>query len=394
MGKVQIDSPRPLPHVAAAMPALRVLFAPDKFKGTLTAQAAAQAMARGWRAARPGDRVQLLPIADGGDGFGEVLGRSLQARMRVTQTLDAAHRPVAAAWWWHARTRTAVVEAARVIGLAMLPRGQYHPFALDTFGLGLLLEAVRKAGARRLLVGIGGSATNDGGFGMARALGWQFLARDGSPIQNWCDLGQLAEARPPRRRQWFADVRVAVDVQNRLLGPRGASRVYGPQKGLRPEDFRRAEACLRRLAQTLKELRGEDFATWPGAGAAGGLGFGFPAFLGARLEPGFELLARQVDLPRRLAWADLVVTGEGQLDASTLMGKGVGQLAQRCRQAGLPCLALAGTIADLPKRQRLFHTARALTELVDAPRAQTEAAAWLERLARETAACLTAATGA
>jgi len=154
---------------------LRVLIVPDKFKGTLTAQQAAEAIARGWSQTRNDDSIELLPMSDGGDGFGVVLSELLEAQVQSTKTVDAAHRPVVAEWWWEPRSATAIVEAARVNGLAQLPRGKFHPFELDTFGLGQVLREAVQAGAKRCVVGIGGSATNDGGFGMARAMGWEFI---------------------------------------------------------------------------------------------------------------------------------------------------------------------------------------------------------------------------
>src|SRR6266850_644353 len=155
--------------------AMKVLIIPDKFKGTLTAAQAASAIAAGWRRSRPDDKLDLLPMSDGGDGFGEVMSQLIGAGSQTTRTVDAAHKQCGAVWWWRAKTRSAIIESARVIGLAQLPAGKYHPFELDTQGLGNLLKAVAKKGARSCLVGVGGSATNDGGFGMARALGWQFF---------------------------------------------------------------------------------------------------------------------------------------------------------------------------------------------------------------------------
>lgn len=359
---------------------MKILVAPDKFKGTLTAAAAAEAIASGWRRQRPADRLELLPISDGGDGFGLLLSRLLGARAQRTKTVDAAHRPGVATWWWQAKTKTALIESARVIGLAMLPPGNFHPFALDTFGLGTILQAAHAKGARQIIVGIGGSATNDGGFGLARALGWEFRDRRGKLIECWTNLSALAEIRPPKKLR-FGKIIVAVDVQNRLLGTRGASRVYGPQKGLRPGDLELAERCLRRLALVAKRQLGRDFAIAPGAGAAGGLGFGLLAFLGARTKPGFDLFAASAELNRRLARANLVITGEGAIDRSTLMGKGVGQLAQRCRQAQVPCIGLVGVVVASGKGHRLFTRMRALTELTSANQAKAKPAFWLERLA-------------
>jgi len=184
-------------------------------------------------------------MSDGGDGFGEILSGLVGAQVQTLVSVDAAHRPCRVRWWWGARRRTAIVESAKVIGLAMLPPGRYHPFGLDTFGLGKVLLAAAKRNCRRLIVGVGGSATNDGGFGMARSLGWRFLDRLGNEIEKWTDLPRLELAqRPPGDRTdpgpqfRHPRVTVAVDVRNRLLGEHGCARVYGPQKGLRPENWR------------------------------------------------------------------------------------------------------------------------------------------------------------
>ncbi len=395
---------------------LNVLIVPDKFKGTLTAAAAAQAIARGWRRARPKDQLELLPMSDGGDGFGEVVSTLLDARLQSVRTVNAAHRPCKAAWWWEPKCRFAIIESAKVVGLAMLPPGEFHPFKLDTFGLGAVLRAAQSKGAKQILIGIGGSATNDGGFGLARALGWEFLNRHGQPIHEWTDLHTLATIHPPQpgartaesartdsiedfrrsnthsiradmavRAPAFGRIIVAVDVQNRLLGARGATRVYGPQKGIRPADFDLAERCLRRLARVVKQLFGEDFAAVPGAGAAGGLGFGLLTFLGAKAEPGFELFAKLAKLEARLRKANLVITAEGAIDHSTLMGKGVGQVARRCRALNLPCLGFGGVLAPESRRSKLFTRVAALTDLTDVEQAKAEPAHWLERLAREAA---------
>jgi len=363
---------------------LRVLIAPDKFKGTLSAREAAAAIARGWRRSRPHDKLDLLPISDGGDGFGEVMSELLAAKVQRAKTVDAAHRPITATWWWEAKTRTAIVESANVIGLAMLPAGKFHPFTLDTFGLGAVFRAAHRRGAKQIIVGIGGSATNDGGFGLARALGWKFLGRAGKEIRRWTELNELAEVRPPVRGSQPRFV-VAVDVQNRLLGMRGATRVYGPQKGLRPADFSRAECCLRRLATVIGIEIGHDFATERGAGAAGGLGFGLRAFVGARLQPGFALFAKRAKFLQRLRVTDLVITGEGAIDRSSAMGKGAGQLALECRALKIPCLGFAGRVIPARQARQLFTEVHALVEIATERQAKTRAGFWLERLAARVA---------
>jgi glycerate 2-kinase len=363
--------------------ACRVLIVPDKFKGSLTARQAASAIARGWRKARPKDSLDLLPMSDGGDGFGEVWSGLLGASRRSVTTVDAAHRPLRCEWWW-AKTKTAIIESAKVNGLAMLAGKGFHPFQLDTFGLGKVLRAAERAGARDCVIGVGGSATNDGGFGLARALGWKFFGRDGGELEQWWQLIDLTEIRAPAaplRPRLVA----AVDVRNPLLGPAGCSRIYGPQKGLRPEDFDLTEKCLLRLAGALREQHHFGGADAPGAGAAGGLGFGLTAFAGARVESGFDLFARYARLEERIRAAEVVITGEGAMDEQTRMGKGVGQIARWCAGRGVPCVGMAGVVAASVRESKLFTHARALTEMAALPRAQREAARCLERLSEATA---------
>ena len=363
-----------------------ILITPDKFKGTLSAGAAARAIACGWRKARPHDSLDLLPMTDGGDGFGEVISSLLHAKVQRLETVDAAHRPCVVRWWWEPGTKTVIIESAAIIGLAMLPPKRFHPFELDTFGLGAVIRAAATKGARRCLMGIGGSATNDGGFGLACALDWKFLDGNGDLIKRWTDLDKLATIRVPLARHYLRQLLVAVDVQkNCLLGLRGATRVYGPQKGLCSGDFEHAERCLHRLAQVIKKNLGRDLARVPGAGAAGGLGFGLLAFLGAQLESGFDLFARQAKLEKHLRSADLVIVGEGAIDSSTFMGKGVGQIAARCRKRGIPCVALGGSISVSKKMEDLFTQTHALTGLTTVGRAKANPAYWLKRLSMQVA---------
>jgi len=369
---------------------VKVLVVPDKFKGTLTAAEAAQAITRGWRKARPADDLQLLPMSDGGDGFGEVMSTLLEAKPQHVSAVDAAHHPCEATWWWQPETKTAIIESAKVIGLAMLPPGKFHPFELDTFGLGAVLQAAREKGAGKFFVGIGGSATNDGGFGLARALGWKFVDKNNHWIERWTDLHRLAVVSPPEAR-WLVEMIVAVDVQNCLLGPRGATRVYGPQKGIRPEDFDLAERCLAQLAGVMSKQFSQDFAASPGSGAAGGLGFGLLAFLGAKPEAGFDLFARNAGLQRRMNGVDLVVTGEGAIDESTLMGKGVGQIASLCAKEKISCIGLAGSVSAECRENNFFSHLGALVDLTDASQAKAQPALWLERLAEKVATQLAVA---
>jgi glycerate kinase len=371
---------------------LKVLIVPDKFKGTLTAHEATAAIAKGWRKGRPADELELLPMSDGGDGFGEVIGELLGARVRMLKTVDAAHRPCRARWWWETKSKTAIIESAEIIGLAKIPAKKFQPFQLDTFGLGAPVRAASDAGARRCLMGIGGSATNDGGFGVALALGWTFLDCAEKTITSWTRLQTLASVIPPRRQRYFQEFIVAVDVQNPLLGPNGCTRIYGPQKGLAPANFPLAERCLSDLARVATASSREGpltarhrrrFADEPGAGAAGGLGFGLSCFAGAMLEPGFELFAKMANLAKRLRSADLVITGEGAIDASSLMGKGVGEVAQSCHKMNVPCIGLAGAVNLRGKSH--FAALGGLTDLTTLEEASRRPAFWLEKLAQNAA---------
>ena len=344
----------------------------------------------GWREARPQDRLELLPMSDGGDGFGEVLVRLLKLEERTIATLDPAHAPLQAKWWWDPKTRTAVIESAGIIGLALLPTKKFHPFDLDTFGLGAALQAAAEMNATQCLMGIGGSATNDGGFGVARSMGWQFLDKHEQPIEQWRQLISLQQICPPVPQKKLPQLLAAVDVQNPLLGPTGASRIYGPQKGLRPEDFAHAEQCLSQLAQVVKSDLHLDAAAESGTGAAGGLGFGLRCFFNARFESGFEIFARYARLRERIRTAQLVITAEGAIDASTLMGKGVGEIAKLCHQADLPCIGLAGTLrsSELMEqaREQYFTQVFGMSPGLTTPElAMRDPGFWLPRLAAEVA---------
>ncbi len=360
---------------------MRVLIIPDKFKGTLPADRVARAIATGWRRVRPRDHLELLPMSDGGDGFGSVIGGLLGAVTRTRSTFDAALRPCRARWWWVAQSQTAILETAQSNGLALLPRGQFHPFELDTSGIAELVRAATDSNAKTCVIGVGGSATNDGGFGLARALGWRFLDNAGKEIDRWTALEQLEELAPPPAGM-LPDCRyiVATDVSNPLLGPRGASRIYGPQKGLRPEDMELAERCLGRLAAVVRRSLRFD-SRKPGCGAAGGLGFGFQAFLNAERRLGFDVYAELARLEQRIAKADLVITGEGSVDCSSLMGKGVGQLLELCERHGCPVVALGGRIDLGRTRPRALLDARALLDIADEPTALAHPARLLAQLA-------------
>jgi glycerate kinase len=376
---------------------LRVLIVPDKFKGTLSAENAAEAMARGWKKSRPNDALELLPMSDGGEGFGEIVSKLVGAKPRKIKTVDAAHQLIETIWWWNPETKMAVIESAKIIGLAMLPSNKFHPFQLDTFGLGKVLHAARKLGCRHCVIGIGGSATNDGGFGMARALGWKFLNRDGAEIENWVELKSLTRIIASKKMRM--KITVAVDVQNPLLGLHGATRVYGPQKGLREKDFSIAEGSLEQLSRIFQLERGNfigasqvdkmsalvDFAKIPGAGAAGGLGFGLMTFANAKPKSGFEIFSRAANLKKRFRKTDLVLTGEGAVDQQTLMGKGVGQIALLCKKNKIRCIGIVGLVTEPRKAEKLFTQVHGLTQITNLQNAKLFPGEFLEKLAKKIA---------
>jgi glycerate kinase len=280
----------------------------------------------------------------------------------------------------------AVVESAIAAGLQLVPDRLRDPAQTSSFGVGELIAAACAIGPRRIIIGIGGSATNDGGFGMARALGWVFRDDSGREIGQWTELDGLAAIEPPPSRAW-PSVTVASDVQNPLLGVDGATRIYGPQKGMRPEDFAKAEACLGFLAKVAADTLGSDFSLTPGAGAAGGLGFGLMAFAGATIESGFEVFAKATGLETKIGEVDFVVTAEGAIDEQTRMGKGTGQLAALCRRLGTPCIGLTGQLslgqAEIDPGKRLFRRLAAIVpELASESEAMTNAALHLECLAK------------
>ena len=327
---------------------MRVLVAPQEFKGSLTAREAATAIAEGVRAAAPDAALDVVPLADGGPGFVEAMLAAAGGEARTATVRDPLGRPVPAAFALLDGGRTAVIEMAEAAGVKRLAADELDPRRASTHGVGDLVRAALDAGARRLLIGIGGSATNDGGAGMAQALGARLLDAAGRDLPpGGAALAALARIDASGLDPRLADVEVvaATDVRNVLCGPEGASAVFGPQKGADTVAVAELDAALRRFAEVVARDVGVAVAERRGAGAAGGLGAGLLAFLGAELEPGFPLVARAVDLEARVAAADLVLTGEGLLDGQTGYGKTVAGVAAMGRGAGVPVVALCGGMA-------------------------------------------------
>ncbi len=320
---------------------MRVLIAMDKFKGSVTALEAGRSVARGLARICPHWQVDVCAIADGGEGTAEVLVQAKAGHWRTADVLDARARPRQARYGWLPGNE-AVMEMSEASGLALVADLPLDPASASTFGTGQLMRQAILDGAKRLFIGIGGSATNDGGIGMAQALGFRFHASDGAEV---ADLPRQWEAvgRIERSPISFPEIVVACDVDNPLLGERGATAIYGPQKGVTNGGL--FEARLAKLAALVQRDLGADFSAEPGAGAAGGLGFGLMAFCGARLTSGFDLVAMATGLRDRMAGADIVITGEGSLDAQSLSGKGPVGAATLARAAGAKVIGLAGGVS-------------------------------------------------
>lgn len=354
--------------------AVRVVVAPDKFKGTLTGPQAARAMAAGVRTVLPDAVVRIYPLADGGEGTVEAVLASGATRLTCT---------VPGPLWVPVEAHiallgdTAVIEAAQACGLQLVAPSPQSALRASSAGVGTLVEHAWAAGARRLVVGLGGVATTDAGVGLASALGVRFLDADGAAVLPG-ELERLAAVRLDGLDARVHDTAfvAATDVSNPLLGPTGAAAVYGPQKGAGPREVRLLEAGLRTVADVVEAQAGAARDV-PGAGAAGGLGWALMTLLGASVRPGADLVMDLVGLAAALDHADLVVTGEGRLDAQSRYGKGPVALAARASSRGLPTLAVAGAVEDAGPQEAGFAAVWSLTDQVGADAAWHQAAASL-----------------
>ena len=365
---------------------MRVLVAPDKFKGTLTAPQAAEAIARGWARADPSARVEKAPMADGGEGTLDALVAALGGERRRLRVSGPLGDPVEAEFAVVSAPEgsTGVVEMARASGLDLISPGRRDPLRTTTRGTGELILAVCRAGVRRVLVCVGGSATNDAGAGMAQALGIRLLDESGRDLQpGGAALAALAridlsELDPVVEASTFV---VATDVDNPLVGPEGASAVYGPQKGASAEDVALLDRALGHFAAVVYRDLGIDVRGTKGAGAAGGLGAGLIAFLGARLRPGVDLVIEALRLPERMEAADLVVTGEGTFDEQSLRGKVPAGVLRVAEEQGVPAIVLCGQRRVDLDRGRVYS----LADRFGVEAAMERAGPLLEDLAAEVA---------
>ena len=321
---------------------MKIVVAPDKFKGSLPATQVAAAIAAGLHAGRPGAEVVTIPVADGGEGTVDAAVAAGYERVPVTAAGPAGD-PVRASY--ARRGEVAVVELAGVCGLARLPGGRPAPLTASSFGAGEVLRAALEAGARRIILGVGGSASTDGGAGLLQALGARVLDTSGEPVRpGGAGLREVAalDLTGLHRALYPADIILAADVDNPLTGPDGAAEVYGPQKGASPAEVAALDAGLRRWAAVVAAAVGRDWSRTPGAGAAGGVGFAALAVLGATRRPGIELVLDLAGFETALDGADLVITGEGSLDAQSLAGKTPVGVARAAARRGIAVVAVAG----------------------------------------------------
>lgn len=328
---------------------MKIVIAPDSFKDSLSAQGVAQAIASGLREVWPQARLIECPMADGGEGTIEAVLAACDGQWMTTVASGPLGESVQAQWGWLAQTRTAIIEMAMASGLQLLTLAQRDATVTSSYGTGQLISAALDAGAQRIILAIGGSATNDAGTGMLAALGARFLDDQDEPLP----AGGLALANVARidlegLDSRLRDVRfeVAADVNNPLCGLHGASHIFGPQKGASPEQVLALDRALNHFAEQSMHVLGQDHSEDPGSGAAGGMGFAARAYLGASFRPGVEVVADLTGLETALQGADLVITGEGRFDAQTLRGKTPFGVAKVARRHDVPVIVLAGTLGE------------------------------------------------
>ena len=340
---------------------MQILVAPDKFKGALNARNAAQNIAKGLLDVLPDAQIEVVPMADGGEGTAEAICDARGCSWLECKAYDPLSRAINARYGWIDQEKLAVMEMSEAAGMRRLSESERDPIRATTFGVGEMILDATKRGADEIIIGLGGSATNDGGFGMARALGYRFLSGTKELTGAVIDLQSLTKIESPveagvspanstmqpARLPLQLNIIAAVDVRNPLLGENGATRVFGAQKGASKSDLDNLERALTRLAQVVATEFGFDYRNEAGAGAAGGLGFGLLSFCGATIRPGFEVVAEAVGLEPKMKDADLVITGEGSLDRQTLEGKTPIGVARLARKLGKPVFAIVGRASEI-----------------------------------------------
>jgi glycerate kinase len=347
---------------------MRILIAPDKFKGSLNAREVAENIALGLRDVLREAEIAILPMADGGEGTAEVICNALGGSWVKCKAHDPFGRKIDACYAWIANGKLAVMEMSEAAGMRRLSESERDPLLASTFGVGEMILNAAQHGAREIIVGLGGSATNDGGFGMARAVGFGFFSESEQDEEKKRELtgavGELQKLEVIERPKDLSLPKIvaAVDVQNPLLGASGATRVFGPQKGATDDKIDILERALAKLADVVSKKFGGDYRNEPGAGAAGGLGFGLMSFCGAKIRPGFEVVAEAAGLESKMGNFDLVITAEGSLDRQTLEGKTPVGIARLARKLGKPVFAVAGRTDGNRQVRELFDGVYALAQ--------------------------------
>ena len=333
--------------------AMRILIAPDKFKGSLGAREVAENIATGLRDVLPDAKIDIVLIADGGEGTAKVICDALNGSWVNCAAHDPLGREIDACYGWIRKRKLAVMEMNEAAGLHRLSEGERDPLRANTFGVGeMLLDASHRV-AGQITIGLGGSATNDGGFGMARALGFRFFAGEQELTRAVSDLQKLTRIERPNALS-LPKIIAAVDVRNPLLGENGATRVFGPQKGASEDKIDILEAALTKLADVVAKAFQEDFRDEQGAGAAGGLGFGLVSFCGAKIRPGFDVVVKSIGFESKIKDVDVVITGEGSLDRQTLEGKTPAGVARLARKLGKRVFAIVGRASEDRQVREIF----------------------------------------
>ena len=339
---------------------MKILIAPDKFKGSLSAGEVAENIALGLRGVLRNTEIAIVPMADGGEGTAEVICNALGGSWVKCKAHDPFGREIDARYAWIANRKLAVMEMSEAAGMRRLSKSERDPLLATTLGVGEMILNAAQNGAGEMIVGLGGSATNDGGIGMARAIGFRFFSEGEQDEEKKRELtGAVGELQKLERiekpkNSSLPKIVAAVDVQNPLLGENGATRVFGPQKGASGDKIDVLERALAKLADVVSKEFGVNYRDEPGAGAAGGLGFGLMSFCGAKIRPGFEVVAEAVDFESKMKNADVVITGEGSLDRQTLGGKTAAGIAGLARKLGKPVFAIAGRTDGNRQVRELF----------------------------------------
>lgn len=368
---------------------MKIIAAPDSFKGSMSAIEAAEAIERGVKAVVPDAEVVQLPLADGGEGFVETIVHAAGGQIIEVEVSDALGRKVPSFYGVIDEGQTAVIEMAAASGLPMLQLHERNPMIASTYGTGELIVAALNRGCRKIWVGLGGSATNDGGVGMAQALGYRFYDNEGNLVEpftsQWLQIAKIDAANADSRLRQI-EISAACDVDTVLCGPEGASSIFGPQKGASPEQVKQLDRALERLAERMAIDLGISVHTLKGGGAAGGLGAGMTAFCGASLRPGSKLVLDAVGFDQHLHGCDLVITGEGQTEAQSAMGKAPQEIARRAKSQGVPAVCVSGGLKEGYERLH-NHGMTALFSLVPYPcelnEAMAQAPAWMARAVSE-----------